>query len=45
MLSVPERWVRALLACRAVEGATAHPRASEYWPVDALELAEAVSLA
>jgi len=43
--AVPERWVRALLSCRPVEGATAHPRASEYWPVDALELAEAILLA
>ena len=40
--AVPERWVAALLACRSEKGYTAHPRAEEFWPVDALELAEAV---
>jgi ADP-ribosylglycohydrolase len=43
--AIPERWVKALLECRAEGPRTAHPRASEYWPVDALELAEAVFLA
>ncbi len=43
--AVPAQWVRSLLACRPEEGTgTAHPRAREYWPVDALELAEAVLL-
>ena len=41
--AVPERWVRCLLSCRPLPGTpTAHPRSVEYWPVDALELAEAL---
>ena len=41
--AVPERWLRALLSCRPLRGTpTAHPRTPEYWPVDALELAEAL---
>jgi ADP-ribosylglycohydrolase/fructose-1,6-bisphosphatase/inositol monophosphatase family enzyme len=41
--AVPGRWLRALLSCRPLPGApTAHPRAVEFWPVDALELAEAL---
>ncbi len=40
---VPARWVHALLSCRPLPGTpTAHPRAVEFWPVDALELAEAL---
>lgn len=41
--NVPERWVQTLLKCRPGAGsATRHPRRLEYWPVDALELAEAL---
>jgi ADP-ribosylglycohydrolase/fructose-1,6-bisphosphatase/inositol monophosphatase family enzyme len=41
--AVPPQWVNALLSCRPLEGTpTAHPRAVEFWPVDALELAEAL---
>jgi ADP-ribosylglycohydrolase len=41
--AVPQRWVSALLSCRPLRGTpTAHPRAVEFWPVDALELAEAL---
>jgi hypothetical protein len=40
---VPRRWVDALRSCRPLRGTgTAHPRAVEFWPVDALELAEAL---
>jgi ADP-ribosylglycohydrolase len=38
---VPERWIRALLTCRPTPNSgTKHPRKEEYWPADALELAE-----
>lgn len=41
--AVPARWVSALQSCRPLRGApTAHPRAIAFWPVDALELAEAL---
>jgi ADP-ribosylglycohydrolase/fructose-1,6-bisphosphatase/inositol monophosphatase family enzyme len=41
--AIPRRWLHALLSCRPLAGtATRHPRAACYWPVDALELAEAV---
>jgi ADP-ribosylglycohydrolase/fructose-1,6-bisphosphatase/inositol monophosphatase family enzyme len=41
--AVPRRWVDALLSCRPLKGTgTAHPRRVEFWPVDALELAEAL---
>jgi ADP-ribosylglycohydrolase len=41
--AVPARWVRAVQSCRPLEGSrTAHPRNVEFWPVDALELAEAL---
>jgi ADP-ribosylglycohydrolase/fructose-1,6-bisphosphatase/inositol monophosphatase family enzyme len=41
--AVPPRWVRALLSCRPLPGApTRHPQPVEFWPVDALELAEAL---
>jgi ADP-ribosylglycohydrolase/fructose-1,6-bisphosphatase/inositol monophosphatase family enzyme len=40
---VPDRWLHALLSCRPLKGTpTSHPRALEFWPVDALELAEAL---
>ncbi len=40
--AVPERWGRALLDCRPEAGRPGvhRPRPREYWPVDALELAE-----
>jgi ADP-ribosylglycohydrolase/fructose-1,6-bisphosphatase/inositol monophosphatase family enzyme len=39
--ALPERWLRNLLSCRPLPGTpTTHPRTPEYWPVDALELAE-----
>ena len=44
--AVPDRWRRALLACRPLEAAAArHPRPPEFWPVDAQELAERLLLA
>jgi ADP-ribosylglycohydrolase len=44
--AVPSRWVSALLSCRPLPGLpTAHPQPPEFWPVDALELAEALLLA
>ncbi len=39
--AIPSTWRRALLSCRPLPGSpTAHPRPMEFWPVDALELAE-----
>jgi ADP-ribosylglycohydrolase/fructose-1,6-bisphosphatase/inositol monophosphatase family enzyme len=44
--AIPARWRRCLRACRALDGTpTLHPRAQEFWPVDALELAECLLLA
>jgi ADP-ribosylglycohydrolase len=44
--AVPRRWLRAILSCRPLRSTgTAHPRPIEFWPVDALELAEALLLA
>jgi ADP-ribosylglycohydrolase len=41
--TIPPRWVRALLSCRPLPGTkTHHPQPQEFWPVDALELAEAL---
>lgn len=42
MTAVPERWRDVVLACRPEAGAPGvhRPRPAEYWPVDALELAE-----
>lgn len=41
--AIPTRWRSALLSCRPLEGAgSRHPQPPEYWPVDALELAEAL---
>jgi ADP-ribosylglycohydrolase/fructose-1,6-bisphosphatase/inositol monophosphatase family enzyme len=41
--AVPPRWVNALLSCRPLRGTpTAHPQPPEFWPVDALGLAEAL---
>lgn len=43
--AVPPRWVLALQSCRPLPGTpTAHPQPSAFWPVDALELAEALLL-
>jgi ADP-ribosylglycohydrolase len=44
--AVPMGWVQALLCCRPLAGTlTAHPQPPELWPVDALELAEALLVA
>lgn len=47
--AVPSRWLRAALSCRPlppkVPGHNQHPQPMEFWPVDALELAEALLLA
>lgn len=41
--AVPRPWLRAILSCRPLRGTnTAHPRGTEFWPVDALELAESL---
>ncbi len=41
--AVPARWISALLSCRPFPGSgTQHPMPQEFWPVDALDLAEAV---
>jgi ADP-ribosyl-[dinitrogen reductase] hydrolase len=41
--AIPPPWLRALLSCRPLPGTpTAHPQPPEFWPVDALELAEAL---
>jgi ADP-ribosylglycohydrolase/fructose-1,6-bisphosphatase/inositol monophosphatase family enzyme len=41
--AMPARWLRALLSCRTLLNAgTAHPQPPHLWPVDALELAEAL---
>lgn len=39
--TVPPRWRESVLTCRAAPG-TRRPRPPEYWPDDALELAEAL---
>jgi ADP-ribosyl-[dinitrogen reductase] hydrolase len=47
--AVPPRWTREILSCRplVIEGKwrPSHPRPSTFWPVDALELAEALLVA
>jgi ADP-ribosylglycohydrolase len=41
--AVPARWRRLVLSCRPIPGAdTRHPRPPDYWPDDAMALAEAV---
>ena len=42
--AVPARWVEAILSCRPEKGnpRTRHPRPPEFWPSDALELAESL---
>ena len=38
---VPAQWTRALQSCRTLpESKTRHPQPEEFWPIDALELAE-----
>lgn len=44
--AIPPTWRRAVLTCRPlVEAGALRPRPPEFWPVDALELAENVVLA
>jgi ADP-ribosylglycohydrolase len=44
--AIPAAWMRSVLSARPLRLApTAHPRPVELWPVDALELAEALLLA
>jgi ADP-ribosylglycohydrolase len=41
--AIPLRWRRAVLSCRPVAAPTVHhPRPKDYWPDDALDLAEAL---
>jgi ADP-ribosylglycohydrolase/fructose-1,6-bisphosphatase/inositol monophosphatase family enzyme len=41
--AIPPRWLQVLLSCRPLpDSGTAHPQPPEFWPVDALELAEAL---
>jgi ADP-ribosylglycohydrolase len=43
---IPLQWLQALLSCRPLESSgTRHPMPPEFWPVDALTLAEALLLA
>ena len=39
---IPDRWINTILACRPTKNnpRTRHPRPEEYWPVDAVELAD-----
>lgn len=44
--AVPQRWMNALLSCRPLPGTlTEHPQPPEFWPVDVLQLAEALVFA
>jgi ADP-ribosyl-[dinitrogen reductase] hydrolase len=44
--AIPLQWRRKILSCRSVQGiGVKHPRASYYWPDDALDLAEALLMA
>lgn len=39
--AIPPRWLRSILSCRPLpKSGTSHPRPIEFWPVDALRLAE-----
>jgi ADP-ribosylglycohydrolase/fructose-1,6-bisphosphatase/inositol monophosphatase family enzyme len=41
--AIPPRWLHALLSCRPLaKPASQHPQPAEFWPVDALQLAEAL---
>jgi len=43
--AVPERWISSILSCRPLpDFGTSHPRPMEFWPVDALRLAEKLLL-
>ncbi|HVC92737.1 MAG TPA: ADP-ribosylglycohydrolase family protein [Pirellulales bacterium] len=43
---VPPRWRDTLLCCRPLPGTpTAHPQPSEFWPIDVMEIAEALLVA
>jgi ADP-ribosyl-[dinitrogen reductase] hydrolase len=41
-MAVPVRWAVAVLSCRPQSGHARRPRPAEFWPVDALELAESL---
>jgi hypothetical protein len=44
--AVPSRWIATLLSCRTLTGSgTEHPQPPEFWPVDVMELAEALLFA
>ena len=43
--AVPAQWRRMILSCRPLSRCAKRPRPREYWPVDALELAERLLLA
>lgn len=44
--AIPSRWRRCVLTCRPMAEAGAHhPRPADFWPVDALDLAESLLLA
>jgi ADP-ribosylglycohydrolase len=43
--AVPAQWRRMVLSCRPLPRCARRPRPREYWPVDALELAERLLLA
>lgn len=39
--AIPPQWLRSILSCRPLpKSGTSHPRPIEFWPVDALRLAE-----
>lgn len=39
--AIPPQWLRSILSCRPLpQSGTSHPRPIEFWPVDALRLAE-----
>ena len=42
--AIPDRWVDCVLNCRPKDGLTdvKHPRPQKYWPVDVLDVAEAL---
>ena len=41
--AIPPQWLRSILACRPLpESGSSHPRPVEFWPVDALRLAESL---
>jgi hypothetical protein len=39
--AIPPQWLRSILSCRPLpDSGTSNPRPIEFWPVDALRLAE-----